>query len=243
MPAMKANPSPTRRPRGFTLIELLVVITIVVVLASVTFSIASKMMARAASATAFSNLRQSGMILLSDAQEKGNRLSFFSGGASGGFDQRAYNIVRSHLGKPQGQWNNRLENRIDIMHWNPKKVPPNNFHWNCYAINFTDNEDAGSFWRIESGRPDGSNGRVLTIPSVRRPESVPLLMDSSTANGSEIFRVGVVSTEIPGLRNAGKCNAFFLDATGRAMDRSDLKLAGFSSAYDNSSNPPKLVRF
>jgi prepilin-type N-terminal cleavage/methylation domain-containing protein len=239
----KSLPRPSLRSRGFTLVELLVVITIVVILASVTFSIASKMMARAASATAFSNLRQSGMILLSDAQEKGNKLSFFSGGASGGFDLRPYNIVRAHLGKPQGQWNNKPEHRIDIMHWNPKKVPPNNFHWNCYAVNFSDNEEAGSFWRIENGRPDGSNGRILSIPAVRRPESVPMLMDSSTPDGSEIFRVGVVANELPALRNAGKCHAFYIDGTARALTPSELKTAGFKSAYDTSAKPPKVIRF
>jgi prepilin-type N-terminal cleavage/methylation domain-containing protein/prepilin-type processing-associated H-X9-DG protein len=229
------------RPTGFTLTEILVAIVIIILLATISIALTRNMLARAASATAMSNLRQSGSILVSNALEKNNRFSFFSGGASGGFDERAYNIVRAYLGNPQAAWNNQIQNRADIMHWNPKKLPPGNFHWDCFAINFTDVRDFGVVWEVQNGRPDGSNGRVLYIPTVSRPESYPILIDSSTAAGKEIFRVGVVATELPGMRNNGKANAFFLDGSAKALDRQDLKAAGFTKAYDNRTTPPVVI--
>lgn len=226
---------------GFTLVELLVVIGIVVVLAGLALTMVTRSMARARSANAMSNLRQCGMILLSDAAEKGDRLNFFSGGASGGFDLRAYNIVRNYLGKPQGEWNNQPQNRIDIMHWDPKRVPPSNFHWNCYAVNFTPKLDWGVDWKVDNGRPDGSNGRMLQLSNVTRPESYPILMDSSMSDGKEIFRVGVVANEMPGLRNQGRAHAFLLDGSAASLDRKGLRDAGFTRAYDNSTDPPRSV--
>jgi len=226
---------------GFTLVELLVVIAIIIVLASITFTVSTKLRSRAESAKAFSNIRQSGMILLSDAQEKNNRLEFFSGGSSGGFDIRAYNIIRSQMKYDPSQWNNKPANLIEIMHWNHKRVPPVNFHWNSYAVNFTDVSRFDIRWRIDNGRQDGSNARVLALPTVSRPSAYPVLVDSATANGSEIFRVGIVQTELPALRNAGKCHAFFLDGSARPLDQAGLKAAGFRTAYDTSKSPPKLI--
>jgi prepilin-type N-terminal cleavage/methylation domain-containing protein len=229
------------RQSGFTLTELLVVIVIIVVLATVTIGVVTRLMKRAESAKAMSNLRQSGAILVTSAFEKNNRFSFFSGGGSGAFDERAYNIVRAYLGKPQGEWNNLEQNRADIMHWNPKRVKPVNFHWNCFAVNFTDVPQFGVQWTQDNGRADGSNGRSLSIPRVQRPESYPILIDSSTAEGGEIFRVGVVANELPGMRNDGKANAFFIDGSARALDKAGLKAAGFTRAYDNSKTPPRSI--
>jgi prepilin-type N-terminal cleavage/methylation domain-containing protein len=229
------------RSTGFTLVELLVVMMIIVILAVISTGFIKRGISRAESATAMSNLRQCGIILTHKALEKSNRLSLFSGGASGGFDERAYNIIREYLGFPQGSWNNQLQNRADIMHWNPKKVPPSNFHWDCYAINFTDVPRFGVKWQVENARPDGSNGRVLSIPTVERPEAYPILIDSSTSAGKEIFRVGIVSTELPALRNQGKAHAYFLDGSARSLDRENLGKAGFATAYDNSTSPPSLI--
>ena len=226
---------------GFTLVELLVVVAIIAILAAITFTVSSRLRTRAESANAFNNIRQSGMILLGDAQEKNNRLEFFSGGGSGGFNIRAYNIVRAYNNIGPTRWNNQPANLMEIMHWNHKRVAPNNFHWNCFAVNFTNVEDFGVSWRVENGRPDGSNARVLAVPSILRPSAYPLLVDSSTANGEEIFRVGIVATELPALRNDGKCHAFFIDGSARPLDRAGLKAAGFRTAYDTSESPPKLI--
>lgn len=224
------------------MVELLVVIVIISVLAVLISGFVRNAISRADSAKAMSNLRQCGIILMARAQDSNNRLSLFSGGASGGFDERSYNIIRNYLGNPQNTWNNQLQNRADLMHWNPKKVKPGNFHWDCYAVNFTDVSEYGVQWQVNNGRADGSNARVLTIPSVQRPESYPILLDSSTASGKEIFRVGISGSELPGLRNQGKTHAFFLDGSARSLDKNDLKKAGFSSAYDNSTSPPELIK-
>jgi len=229
-----------RRP-GFTLTELLIVISIIAVLAAIATGLVRNGLSRADSAKAMSHLRQCGVILVTKAQESHNRLSLFSGGGSGGFDERAYNIVRAYFGNPPGTWNNQLQNRADLMHWNPKKLAPANFHWDCYAVNFTNVPEFGVQWRVDNGRPDGSNGRILSVPSVDRPQAYPLLLDSSTSLGKEIFRVGLVDTEQPGLRNQGKANAFFLDGSARLLDKAGLRAAGFSRAYDNSVSPPKLI--
>lgn len=226
---------------GFTLVELLVVITIIAVLAAITFTVSTKLRTRAEGVKAFNNIRQCGMILLSDAQEKNNRVEFFSGGGTGGFNIRAYNIVRSYMQYEPSRWNNQPANLLEIMHWNPKRLPPVNFHWNCYAVNFTDVSRFDVRWRIENGRQDGSNVRMLALSTVARPAAYPLLVDSSTAAGGEIFRVGVVQTELPAMRNAGKCHSFFLDGSARPLDAAGLKAAGFRAAYDTSTSPPTLI--
>jgi prepilin-type N-terminal cleavage/methylation domain-containing protein len=236
----KSSGSPSR-PAGFTLVELLVVILVIVVLAVITTGFIRRGISRAESATAMSNLRQCGIILMTKAQERNNRLSLFSGGASGSFDERAYNIIRDYFGNPRETWNNQSQNRADLMHWNSKKLAPVNFHWDCYAVNFTAVPEFGVQWQVDNGRPDGSNGRVLSLASVQRPESYPILLDSSTASGKEIFRVGISSSELPGLRNQGKAHAFFLDGSASALDKGALRKAGFSTAYDNSISPPKLI--
>jgi len=235
------SPGSSPRNTGFTLVELLVVILIIGVLAVLTSGFVRKAISRAESAKAMSNLRQCGTILITHAQESNNRLSLFSGGASGGFNERAYNIIRDYLGSPQNTWNNQLQNRADLMHWNPKRLPPSNFHWDCYAVNFTDVSKFGVQWQVNNGRADGSNARVLSIPSVQRLGAYPILLDSSTASGKEIFRVGISGSELPGLRNQGKAHAFFLDGSARPLDKNDLRNAGFSTAYDNSTSPPKLI--
>jgi prepilin-type N-terminal cleavage/methylation domain-containing protein len=229
------------RRSGFTLVEQLVVITIIVSLAAIIINVTYRLRARAESVNAFNHIRQSGMILLGNAQENNSRLELFAGGATGGFEIRAYNIVRANLGFDFTRWNNQQVNRANIMHWNPKKVKPTNFHWNCFAVNFTDMPDFGVRWRVDNGRPDGSNVRMLAIPTVDRPSAFPLLMDSSAADGSEIFRIGIAQTELPALRNAGKCHAFFLDGSARQLDKVGLKTAGFRTAYDTSKSPPKLT--
>jgi prepilin-type N-terminal cleavage/methylation domain-containing protein len=241
---MMKSPSvtgPIRRRPGFTLVELLVVIAILAVLAAITFAVSTKLRARAEATKAFNHIRQSGMILLSDAQDKNNRLEFFSGGGSGGFEIRAYNIVRAYMGIERGRWNNQPANLIEMMHWNHKRVAPNNFHWNCFAVNFTNVSDFDVRWRIDNGRDDGSNARMLPVSTVGRLSAYPLLLDSSMADGSEIFRVGIVQTELPALRNAGKCHAFFLDGSARSLDEAGLKAAGFRTAYDTSETPPRLI--
>lgn len=63
-----------RRANGFTLTELMVVITIIVVLAALSFMGASKMKSKARSAVCASNLRQVGMAMLAYTSENNNKL-------------------------------------------------------------------------------------------------------------------------------------------------------------------------
>jgi hypothetical protein len=134
------------------------------------------------------------------------------------------------------------------MHWDMKKLPPILPHWNCRAINFqnvTYPDGTTTIWTQEAVKnADGTTANVksISMASVSRPESYPLLIDSSTADGREIFRINEGNGDCVGLREAGgKASAFLFDGSARMMDKSDLKRAGFKKAYDNSTTPPKSV--
>lgn len=80
--------------------------------------------------------------------------------------------------------------------------------------------------------------KSLSPVSVSRPGDYPLLIDSSSADGREIFRIAEGSGDCVGLRESGgKANAFFFDGSARLMDKTDLNKAGFKNAYDNSTTP------
>ena len=228
-----------RSGRGFTLVEILVVVVVLLVLAGIVLSLSRTFVSRARAAKRMSEMRQSGAILLAKAAERGGRCEYFSGGASGGFDLRAYNIVRGALGLAF-----TARDIAPIMHWDVDALPPVNPHWNCYGVNFQNVEDFGAVWSQESLQYNGSsfNVRTLSLSSVRRPESYPLLMDSSMADGKEVFRILESNNDRVGLRNVGKANASFLDGSGRMLAPADLKKAGFTKAFDNSVTPPKAIQ-
>jgi prepilin-type N-terminal cleavage/methylation domain-containing protein/prepilin-type processing-associated H-X9-DG protein len=229
-----------RRPRGFTVVELLVSIAIVVILATAIFAVLKQARNRAQTVKRLNNIRTSGSILLGKAQDMNGRASFFAGGQSGGFDLRPYNIVRDALGIPRG-----AKDVCEIMHWDVIQRPPDgNLHWNCYAVNFQNVPDLQIFWKQEAIEFSGGtyNVKSLLVSAISRPSSYPLLIDSSQADGREIFRINESGAEYVGLRNNGKANAYFFDGSSRSMDKAELKAAGFTRAYDNSVNPPKVVQ-
>jgi prepilin-type processing-associated H-X9-DG protein len=239
---MKPHPNsyPNRLPRrGFSLVEILVVITIIIVLAGVIMAVTGRIKDRAMAATRLANVRQAGTLLLGKAGEMSGRCSYFYGG-SGGFDFRPYIMVRGELGVATD-----ASYICEIMHWDVKRLPPTgNPHWNCYAVNFTDVPVLGAKWKNETlvdWNNRSSNVKSLVVASITRPEAYPLLIDSSEASGQEIFRIQEGSGDCVGLRNSGKANAFMFDGSVRSMDKTDLKKAGFSKAYDNSTTPPKLI--
>lgn len=229
--------------RGFTLVELLVVITIIAVLAGVVFSLTRSIKARAAASKSVSEVRQAGTLLLAKAADSNGRCQYFSG-SNGAFNLRPYFMIRNELGIDL----NQSAGVIEIMHWDSgkevirKKSP--NAHWNCRAINFTNLPSLGAVWATASTpNSDGTSANIssLTIASVTRPGAYPLLIDSSTSTGAEIFRVKEGTADWVGLRSNGKANALMLDGSGRAMDKANLKEAGFKKVYDNSTTPPKPI--
>lgn len=187
-------------------------------------------------------MRQSGIALLSIAADNNGRCSYFAGG-NGNFGRRPYIMIRDHLG-------NYNQNVVEMMHWDIKKRPPtNNPHWNCRAVNFLDvtypDGTSTSWATLNMVDPAGRSGVVnsLSIAAVARPNSYPLLIDSSRAGGAEIFRIDERRGDFVGLREAEgtKASAFFFDGSARHMDKSDLRKAGFTKAIDNSATPPELV--
>lgn len=229
------------RRSGFTLVELLVVIAISGVLAVVAFYFARSGLNKAAASKSLSNIRQSGMVLLTHSQDMNGKLQYYGGGGSAGFDVRVYNIVRNTLGlNISGGTGNKGE-LCDIMHWNPTKLKPVNYHWNCFAVNFTNVPDFNVAWANENlTSPTAYSVRTLIPSVVTRPEAYPLLITSSTSTGDEIFRILESNGDLVGLRSSGKALASMLDGSAREMDPTDLKKAGFTRAYDNSKTPPKL---
>lgn len=223
---------------GFTLTELLVVITIIIVLAGVVTAVTRNIKERAGAAKRISDVRQAGSILLAKASETNGRSQYFSGG-SGSFEFRPYYIVKTRLGLDIFE---KVE--TEIMSWDPRKLPPKLSHWNCRAINFKNVPDFNAVWRTESIKDSqgrSANVASLNIGSVTRPGAYPLLIDSSTSSGDETFRINDHS-DCVGLREAGKkANAYMLDGSVRSMGIAELKAAGFTKAYDNSTIPPKAL--
>jgi prepilin-type N-terminal cleavage/methylation domain-containing protein len=226
------------RKNGFTLTELLVVITIIAVLAGIAFTATSNLKERAGAAKRISDVRQAGAILLAKASDTSGRCQYFSGG-SGSFDFRPYYIVKTELGMEIYD-----TNEADIMFWNSKKLSPKLPAWNCRAINFKNVPDLKAVWKTESVKDSlgrSANVASLIVGDVTRPGVYPLMIDSSHASGDETFRIND-NADCVGLREAGKkANAFMLDGSVRSMGIAELKAAGFTKAYDNSSTPPKLI--
>ena len=225
--------------RGFTLVELLVTITIVITLAGIIFSVTRKVRQSALASGRLADMRQSGTLLLGIASENNGRCSYFAGGNSA-WNFRPYLMIRNQLGLTG-------DGIVEIMHWDSGILPPDSMHWTCRAVNFqnvTHPDGTTTKWTLESVKnSDGSSANLksISLVSVAKPGSYPLLIDSSSASGKEIFRISENTGDCVGLRESGKANAFLFDGSARLMDKSDLKNAGFKKAYDNSKTPPVSV--
>ena len=236
--------------RGFTLVELLLVIVMIAALAAIVLATTRKIQQSAQATNRLATMRQAGSLLLAVASENNGRCSFYAGGNSG-WEYRPYLILLKELSlTSEKNYDTNATNRVEIMHWDMKKLPPLLPHWNCRAINFqnvTYPDGTATKWTQESVKNvDGTTANVksLSLASVARPSQYPLLIDSSTAIGKEIFRIEEKLGDCVGLREAGgKASAFLFDGSGRHMDKVDLKKAGFTKAYDNSTTPPTSVTF
>jgi len=237
--------------QGFTLVELLVVIVIVASLAALIAMVAQAALAKAASAKALANLRQSGTVFLAIATEKNGKLQFSDDASGSDLSLLPYNIVRQHLGLRWGATGETGQPQIcEIMHWNFEKVKPTKYEQNCFGVNFTnvpDSSESGFLakWNEEEVTTTESvtpfTVKTLALAGVSRLGAYPILLDSSNAAGDEYFQILDSGTGAVGLRNSGKANAYFLDGSARPLDKTDLKKAGFTKAFDNKSSPPKSV--
>jgi prepilin-type N-terminal cleavage/methylation domain-containing protein len=236
-----------RRP-GFTLVELLVVIGIVLVLATIAFIFARQGLGKATAAKALERLRQSGSVLIGNAQEKGGRFEFAVSDEPPTSDFLPYNIVRRSLEIDYSSPRQTENQLCEIMHWDVKKLKPVKYVRNCFGVNFTEitggAEGTDVKWKDDSISSDSGYIPVRTLmqSSLGRPERYPLLMESSDAKGDEIFYIRESEGARVGLRDMGKTQAFFMDGSARPLDKRELKNCGFTNVYDNSTRPPKGVK-
>jgi len=146
--------------RGFTLVEVLIVITIVIVLAAISFSTTKHLRRSASSAVCVSKMNQIGNAFLIFAQDRGGRYPVGAGGTL-------------HTG--QGPWYNledrRLQNHLGEYLGCPK------------ATNWSNNPDLAAFdstFAWPGLLADGKKGS----PSVVLNDKVKILVDSVTKTES-----------------------------------------------------------
>lgn len=229
-----------RSSRGFTLVELLVTIAIVAVLATLVFLFARRGLDGAAASRSLSGMRQSGAILLADAQDKNGRFRFRVDAASPAEELLPYNIVRAAIGLKLTGGAGDAGDLCEIMHWDPARLQPGRQTEHCFGLNLTDVPDSGVVWHNDaSGSPPDADVRTLVAAAVTAPGRHPLLVTSSDAAGEECFRVLESGGELVGLRANGRAQAFMLDGSTRELDRAALKDAGFTRAHDNRTQPPR----
>ncbi len=234
------KPKSTIHRQGFTLVELLVVIAIIATLAALITMVAQAALAKAASAKALSNLRQSGTVFLASATEKNGKMQFTDDASGSDLSLLPYNVVRQQLGLRWGETGETGPPQIcEIMHWNFKKIKPKKYEQNCFGVNFTNVPDSEN---LDEWTEDVvTKVKTLALARISRPGAYPLLLDSSNAVGDEYFQILDSGDGAVGLRNSGRANAYFLDGSARPLDKADLKKAGFTKAFDNSTTPPKSV--
>ena len=112
-------------------------------------------------------MRQAGSLLLSLASENNGRCSFFAGGNQG-WEYRPYLILLKELGLTSGKnYDVNEANRVEIMHWDMKKLPPMLPHWNCRGINFqnvTYPDGTATTWTQEAVKNiDGTTANVKSV--------------------------------------------------------------------------------
>lgn len=249
--------------------ELLVVIVLVVVLSALVFMFTRTGLTKASSSNAMSRLRESGILLLADAQEKNGVFQFALDDTPRDSPYLPYNIIRNALGIELPGTGLQNESQLcRIMHWDVEKLKPGVYHRNCFGVNFTDKP--GVNWNDEIITVDDDHYEVhtLIIATVSRSDSYPFLLDSSDSSGNEVFRIHEgadgqssspassirpharfprnprfptrVAPGYVGLRNSGKAHDFFMDGSVHGLAPVDLKAEGFTQVYDNSTRPPVL---
>lgn len=162
---MRKLPGGRRPHRGFTLTELLVVITIIVVLAAISFSVVGKLREKANSVVCIGNLKQLGSAILTYSSDHGDQLLPLQGIKEDGSRGDIWPIVLAKAG---------------YLWATPNVGPPpcGKGVWTCPSCDFMSNA-YGAYGIVEGifNYPENSGAGPTRMSAVARPSATWLIGD------------------------------------------------------------------
>lgn len=172
---MKINPltqsqslllsSARRNRRGFTLVELLVVITIIVVLAAISFSVVGKMRNQAKSMVCIGNLKQLGAAIITYSVDHNDQMLPLQGNKADGSRGDIWPVI---LAKAGYLWETP----------NVGPLPCGKGVWTCPSCDFMSNA-YGAYGIVEGifNYPENSAAGPKRMSSIGRPSATWLIGD------------------------------------------------------------------
>lgn len=202
---------------GFSLVEIIIAISIILVLAVVSLSVASKWIDSAELNKCAARVRHLGVSVLSYAAEENNILDFFAGGKAGTdalwanvLYQRGI-VVDKHLFRcEQGEAAQSLSHGA--------------WPWFTYGMNMLTPPGITAYFPAAGGVTEYRYR--LSLNSVADPAYHMFLYDSgisSAQSNMQIFRMDSIGKGGIKLRHSGKANVFFLDGHLEAMNRKQIE--------------------
>jgi prepilin-type N-terminal cleavage/methylation domain-containing protein/prepilin-type processing-associated H-X9-DG protein len=211
-------------PKGFTLIEVLVVITIVVVLAALSFLGVSKVRSAARGATCVSNLRQVGAAILAHAIDHSGQLPPLEDrtkpddGLVGIWPQ-----IIADGGYLSRVLNSAGRNSCNAGVWACPDCTVVQTNYQGYGV------AEGTVMKVKRGSQPGSGSMLL--PAIPKPERTWLVGDA--ANNANDLKSGWyaiwanpsrwTSAHVPAARHGGKVNVCMVDGHVESLSMEELR--------------------
>jgi prepilin-type N-terminal cleavage/methylation domain-containing protein len=220
------------RQSGFTLTEVLIVITIIVVIASLMFSLIGHMRNKAHAVDCLNRIKQCGLIVLGKAADNNNILKIHvSGTSSDMHDFRLYGMVNESVGS----------HTVEKVVRTPAHEGKDGGTWLVWAVNRDSDPSTGviweRFWVERGGQQRYLEG--LRLARCSSPESYPLLADSSNEQGVPRTGFGNSQPYKFAMRYGRKGPIFFLDGAARMVGRDEMASYGITRGYVFKGNPAK----
>ena len=179
-------------PRGFTLVELLVTVAILAVLAGVALSLGNRAVVTARLSTSVSKVRDLGTLVLSHAQEHGDRLPVWQDGEDYWWKQ----IAADAESDPEPLFKSPAHNEFD----RDRLDATISYGWNAVVVGRSVNAD------------DFGDTGQRRVSEFARPSRILVLVDGSRENGYGIVEPGGALPDPE--RYGGRVAALMLDGTG-----------------------------